>query len=216
MKRLGLSIQTVKAIFISHEHTDHIKGVPVIAKKYNLPVYITKATLMEGRLCLEEPLVKEFRAFEPVHVGSLAITAFPKQHDASEPHSFIVSGSGVNIGVFTDIGVACEHVAYHFRQCHAAFLEANYDEQLLSQGSYPYFLKKRITGEKGHLSNTQALELFTSCKPAFMSHLFLSHLSKDNNCPHLVKELFDKHANGTEIIVASRFEETAVYHITSS
>src|SRR5690606_31940067 len=100
-----------------------------------------------------------------------------------------------------------------FRQCHAAFLETNYDETMLQNSPYPYFLKKRITGGMGHLSNTQALELFNTHRPSFMSHLLLSHLSRENNCPKLVEELFRKHASGVEIIVASRYEETPVFRI---
>jgi hypothetical protein len=84
---------------------------------------------------------------------------------------------------------------------------------MLEEGSYPYHLKKRICGGKGHLSNKQALELFRAHKPKFMSHLFLSHLSQNNNCPHLVQQLFSQHANGVKIIVAPRSGETAVYHI---
>jgi len=213
MRRLGLSMQQVKAIFVSHEHTDHIRGIPVIAKKYRLPVYITHATLHSGGISLRDEQVVSFSAYAPVQVGGLTITAFPKHHDASEPHSFIVSNGQVNIGVFTDIGAPCEHVIQHFQQCHAAFLEANYDEQLLENGRYPYYLKKRIRGGKGHLSNPQALDLFKTYRPPFMSHLLLSHLSAENNHPDLVQSLFDAHANGIEIIVASRFQETAVYAI---
>ena len=216
MYRLGLSMQAVKAIFISHEHTDHIKGLPVIAKKYQLPVYITSDTLQHGGLALAEDLVVSFKAYEPVQIGAFSITPFPKFHDASDPHSFTVECNGIRIGVFTDIGAPCEHLVRHFQQCHAAFLETNYDETMLEQGRYPWFLKNRIRGGKGHLSNTQALELFTAHRPSFMSHLFLSHLSKDNNCPELVHELFTRHANGTTIVVASRFVETAVYSIGSA
>ncbi len=214
MRRLGLSMQQVKAIFISHEHSDHIRGVAVLAKKYQLPVYITAGTLLHGGLILHEHLVTAFRAYEPVYIGGLAVTAFPKEHDAAEPHSFIITGNTINIGVFTDIGISCEHVIRHFQQCHAAFLEANYDEVMLEQGRYPYYLKNRIRGGKGHLSNTQALELFKTHRPAFMSHLLLSHLSQDNNNPSLVQELFDQHANGIKIVVASRMQETAVYQIS--
>jgi phosphoribosyl 1,2-cyclic phosphodiesterase len=215
MSRLGLTMTKVKAIFISHEHIDHIRGVTVLAKKYRLPVYITNSTLTHGGLVLDEQLVMSFNAYEPVQVGALSITAFPKHHDASEPHSFIVAGNTVTIGVFTDIGAPCEHVIHHFQQCHAAFLEANYDEEMLDKGRYPFYLKKRIRGGKGHLSNAQALEIFNNYRPVFMSHLLLSHLSRDNNSPALVQDLFDQHANGTEIIVASRFQETAVYRIVS-
>lgn len=213
MLRLGLTMQKVKAIFVSHEHTDHIKGIMVLAKKYQLPVYITTDTLISGALILEEHLIKPFTGYTPITIGSLTITAFPKFHDAAEPHSFIVSNKQITVGIFTDIGVTCEHLIHHFRQCHAAFLEANYDEQMLASGKYPYYLKKRITGGHGHLSNKQALALFTQHKPAYMSHLFLAHLSKENNCPKLVEELFAEHAGDTKIIIASRYEETPLYYI---
>jgi phosphoribosyl 1,2-cyclic phosphodiesterase len=215
MQRLGLYMETVKAIFVSHEHADHIKGVPVLAHKYNLPVYITDATRHHGGLSLPQPSIS-FRAYEPVQIGALSITAFPKFHDAAEPHSFVVTGNNTRIGVFTDIGAPCTHVINHFKQCHAAFLEANYDEAMLEQGAYPYHLKRRIRGGHGHLSNTQALDLFRKYKPHFMSHLLLAHLSKDNNCPNLVQQLFAQHANGTRIIVASRFAESALYQISPS
>jgi len=213
MKRLGLSMHQVRAIFVSHEHTDHIRGIPVIARKYRLPVYITAATLHSGGLQLNAQQVISFSAYAPVQVGSLTVTAFPKFHDASEPHSFIVNCGDINIGVFTDIGAPCEHVIRHFQQCHAAFLESNYDEQMLEQGRYPYFLKNRIRGGQGHLSNRQALELFKAHRPSFMSHLLLSHLSQENNSPDLVQALFNEHADGTEIVVATRFAETAVYQV---
>lgn len=213
MLRLGLSMQNVKAIFISHEHSDHIRGLTILSKKYQLPVYITPATMQYGRLFLEDHLVTTFRGYEPVQIGDLSITAFPKFHDAAEPHSFVVSGNHVSIGVFTDIGAPCKHLIGHFKQCHAAFLEANYDEQMLAQGSYPYHLKRRITGGRGHLSNKQALELFTAHRPEFMSLLLLSHLSKDNNCPDVARNMFLPHAGKTQVFVASRYEETPVYAI---
>ncbi|MCC9138320.1 MBL fold metallo-hydrolase [Pontibacter silvestris] len=214
MKRLGLSMDKVKAIFISHEHSDHIRGVPVLARKYQLPVFITPHTLQNSKLLFENFSVEPFQAFEPVQIGSLTVTAFPKQHDAADPHSFVVAYNDIKVGVFTDIGAPCENVIQYFQQCHAVFLEANYDEDLLDRGHYPYYLKSRIRGGRGHLSNRQALALFAAYKPSFMSHVLLSHLSKDNNCPELVKELFTTHADGTEVIVASRFEETLVFNIS--
>jgi phosphoribosyl 1,2-cyclic phosphodiesterase len=213
MKRLALNIQKVKAVFISHEHTDHISGLQVLSKKYKLPVYITHTTHGYGRLKLQKELVTSFTTHHPVIIGDLSITAFPKFHDAADPYSFVISCKQVKVGVFTDIGTPCENVVHHFKQCHAAFLEANYCDNMLENGRYPHFLKSRIRSNKGHLSNKQALELFTLHRPSFMSHLFLSHLSKNNNCPDLVQQLFNKHAAGVKMIIASRYRETPVYHI---
>lgn len=216
MFRLGLSMNIIKAIFISHEHADHIRGVVVLARKYRLPVYITPSTLKNSPISLEEDLVRPFKAHQPIKIGNLSVTAFLKFHDASEPHSFIVEGNGIKIGVFTDIGTPCKQLIHYFKQCHAAFLEANYDKDMLENGRYPFSLKKRISGGEGHLSNQQALDLFIAHKPVFMSHLILSHLSKDNNRPALVHDLFLKHAMKINIIVASRYEETAVYTIMNN
>lgn len=216
MARLGLPMHRIRAIFVSHEHADHINGIPVLAKKYRLPVYITAGTFSNSGLRLDAQLIRPFRAGETITIGELAVTAFSKLHDAAEPHSFIVAVGDLRIGVFTDIGEPCDEVIRHFRQCRAAFLEANYDEKMLEEGRYPVYLKRRISGTQGHLSNTQALELFRTHKPPFMSHLLLSHLSKENNHPELARELFLPYAGGTEIIVASRYQETAVYHIVEA
>ena len=213
MRHCGLSPDKVKAIFISHEHGDHIRGLDVLSRKYRLPVYISGNTLSHSRLRLDNQLVQPLNGLRPVEIGGLSITAFPKHHDAADPHSFIVTGNNVCIGVFTDIGVVCEQLVRHFKMCHAAFLEANYDETMLERGSYPYHLKRRISGGKGHLSNTQALELFNAHRPQFMSHVLLSHLSKDNNSPELVAELFNTHAGPTEVVIAGRFAATAVYEV---
>lgn len=214
MKHLGLIIEKVKAVFISHEHSDHINGLESLVKKYRFPVYITPATIRSGGLQLEENLLKIFSAHEPVFIGSLTVTAFPKFHDAADPFSFIVSANQVFVGIFTDIGRPCKHVIHYFKKCHAAFLEANYDDKMLQEGNYPFHLKNRIRGGKGHLSNQQALQLFISHRPDFMSHILLSHLSENNNCAELVKNLFAEHAQNVKVIIASRYQETEVFHIT--
>ena len=212
MNRLGLQMTKVKAIFVTHEHIDHVRGLAGLADKYGMPVYVTDAT-RKGCYHLRPESAFLFEAHIPVNIGSLSITGFPKFHDAADPHSFNITCNGITIGVFTDIGVTCKQLISYFKKCHAAFLEANYDEEMLSNGAYPHFLKNRITGGVGHLSNTQALDLFTKHKPAFMSHLYLAHLSKDNNCPKLVQELFEKNAGATRVMVASRYEEMEVLHV---
>lgn len=215
MMRLNLSMQKVKAIFISHEHTDHVKGLSVLANKYKLPVFITDKTKL-GCSNLEKINTQAFTAYLPVQIGDLSITAFPKFHDAVDPHSFIVEGNQVTIGVFTDIGKNCERVEYHFKKCDAVFLEANYDADMLEKGNYPFFLKNRISSGHGHLSNHEALDLFVKHRSDQLQYLLLSHLSKDNNHPDLVKNLFETNTKNTSIIVASRYQETPVYAVSSS
>jgi len=214
MQKLGLSMKTVKAIFISHEHGDHIKGVSTLANKYNLPVYITTKTAKYGPRLISH-ISKTFKANETVAIGDLLVNPFLKSHDAADPHSFTISYQGITVGVFTDIGNVCEETIRHFKLCHAVFLEANYDAVMLEQGKYPLHLKNRIRGGEGHLSNKEALDLFIEHRSPFLSHLLLSHLSKENNSPEMVAALFNEHANGTQITVASRYEATPVFTITS-
>ena len=216
MKDLGLDAAKLKAVFITHEHTDHISGLPGLVKKYRLPVYITPATYRATGFLLNQEMIHSFVAFEPVQVGSLSITAFPKWHDAADPHSIVISCAGITAGVFTDIGEPCKNVIGYFKQCHAVFLETNYDEAMLANGRYPVFLRNRISGRQGHLSNVQALQLFMNHRPSFMTHVLLSHLSKENNHPALVEALFNQHAKAVAIVHAPRDKATAVYHISST
>jgi phosphoribosyl 1,2-cyclic phosphodiesterase len=216
MDRLGLAINKVKAIFISHEHSDHIKGLAVFAKKHKLPVYISTATLKSSRLVLDENNTFPLNHLQNIQIGGLKISAFSKFHDAADPYSFTVECKNVRVGVFTDIGSVCDRLITHFKNCHAAFLEANYDTEMLENGRYPYFLKRRIMSGHGHLSNAQALELFTNHKASYLSHLLLSHLSKDNNDPELVEKLFNSVAGDTFVKVASRYEESEVYYVSNN
>jgi phosphoribosyl 1,2-cyclic phosphodiesterase len=215
MKQLGLHMKTVKAIFVSHEHGDHIKGVSTLANKYSLPVYITAKTAKHGPRLISH-LSKTFAANKPIAIGDLFINPFLKSHDAADPHSFTITYNDITVGVFTDIGNVCEEVIRHFKLCHAVFLEANYDAAMLENGKYPLHLKNRIRSGLGHLSNKEALDLFTTHRSPALSHLLLSHLSKENNSPDMLEEIFSEHANGTNIIIASRYQATPVYSIAAN
>jgi phosphoribosyl 1,2-cyclic phosphodiesterase len=213
MKKLGLNPSKVRAVFVSHEHSDHIRGVEMISKKWTIPVFINSETYKFSRLSLDKDLRRDFQPHSEITIGNLSVTAFPKFHDAADPCSFIITHNDTTVGVFTDIGKVCPELTKHFRLCDAAFLESNYDEKMLEEGNYPWHLKKRIRGGNGHLSNSEALEFYLEHKPAHLSHLLLSHLSKNNNCPELVQKMFEEHAGNTKIIVASRYEESMVYQV---
>lgn len=220
MKQMGLSLQKVRAIFISHEHTDHIRGLSTVANKYKIPIYITPETAKGGPKLIRH-LSNSFTENQPIYVGrqnsadnQIMVTPFRKEHDAADPHSFVVSYQGIHIGVITDIGIACDRVSHYFQQCHAAFLESNYDEVMLRNGRYSQPLKDRITNGQGHISNRQALELFRNYRPRNMSHLLLSHLSNENNHPDLALQSFLPHANETEVLIASRYGPSPVITIS--
>lgn len=214
MKRLELSMKKVKAVFITHEHNDHINGLHRLVKRHRVPVYVTHATRRNALLAWTESVGLHFQAYEPIALGGLTVTALPKFHDANDPYSFVVEHNGIRVGVFTDMGRVCDHLIRAFKTCHAAILESNYDEHMLETGGYPLPLKDRIRGGFGHISNKQALQLFLEHRPPFMSHLFLGHLSKNNNRPELVEELFRPVAGNTRVSIASRYQESDVFHIS--
>lgn len=213
LKRQALSIRKIKAIFVTHEHADHVGGLRKLAKRHNLPVYMTHDTRKETRIELRDIQVRHFTPHEEITIGNIKVTPFPIQHDAGDPHGFVVSHADTTVGVFTDLGTVHQTHHRYFQRCHAVFLEANYDEVMLENGSYTQQLKDRIRSDHGHLSNLQALEFFMTSRSPFLSHLFLSHLSENNNSPDIVRQLFSDVAGETEIIIASRHNESGVFHI---
>lgn len=214
MKNLGLNIHLVKGLFISHEHSDHIKGVETLIKKYNIPLYISRQTYLNSGLEINEDNLYHFNHSETIAVSGLKLHAFSKIHDAHDPYSFHVEDDEVRVGIFTDIGFCCDNVVNSFRGCHAAFLESNYDEEMLINGAYPYFLKQRISGGRGHLSNREAFHLFTEHRHEGMTHLILAHLSHNNNNPEIVERLFKSNCGHVKIHVASRHEASPVFEIS--
>ena len=123
MNNLQLSMSQVRALFISHEHTDHITGAARLSKQYRIPVYIMPHALKNAEMRIEPELVHTISANEKTIVGSMTVTPFTKHHDAADPVSFVVEHDGIKAGVFTDIGRVCKTVIHYFRQCHACFLE---------------------------------------------------------------------------------------------
>jgi phosphoribosyl 1,2-cyclic phosphodiesterase len=139
MTSKGLHPQKVKAVFISHEHSDHMRGARVLARRMNLPVWLTAKTYYAAYKNMQPANPRFFTPGAPVQAGEFTIHPFLKNHDAAEPCSFRIEYAGKNVGVFTDIGDPCDNVTSHLGMCDALFLETNYDEQMLREGPYPYF-----------------------------------------------------------------------------
>lgn len=204
IKEKNLNPQKIKGVFISHEHSDHVRGARVLAKKLNCPVYITAKTYNALSKNMRPPWPKFFKPDTSITIGEFAIFPFLKNHDASEPCSFRISHQGKNIGVFTDIGEPCSNVIHNLAMCDVAFVESNYDENMLQEGSYPYLLKKRIASSKGHLSNLQSFRLLHENAGNRMKCVFLSHLSAENNTPRLALEAHQLLMSKFEIKLTSR------------
>ncbi|MBD1427484.1 MBL fold metallo-hydrolase [Sphingobacterium arenae] len=211
MANVGVDPAAIKAIFITHEHTDHIRGLAVFCKRYQIPVYMTAGSYRGSRLQLPQNLTHIIRRDEYVEIGSLKICGVPKYHDAQEPCSFLVSNGKINIAVLTDIGRICDNVKQVIRQADILLLEANYDEELLDTGSYPFFLKNRIRNGWGHLSNRMALETVLEYRTSRLRHLILGHLSGQNNKVELVRQMFAPHCQQMKLSIATRYEETKLF-----
>lgn len=209
----ALDPKKIRALFITHEHGDHVRGARVTGKKLDIPIYMTKGTY-DSAFRTWKPI--SYIAIEnniPVEVGSFRIYPILKSHDASEPTSFRIEHEGYNIGVFTDIGSPCDNVKNHLRQCHALFLETNYDLQLLKEGPYPYHLKARIDSTVGHLSNVQAFELLSEHAHPQLQCVFLSHLSAENNRPELAAREFKSLESRFQVKLTDRYAAGELYRL---
>ena len=188
LSELSLSLSDISAIFVTHEHVDHIAAIRTILKKYDIPVYATQGTI-EGIRNTDKKLEMADKQFIPVVVdkavvvGDMIVNPMTISHDALEPCGYRVYCGDKKIGIATDLGCFDEYTISALSGCDALLLEANHDVRMLQTGPYPYRLKHRILGDKGHLSNEKSGELLCSLLNEKMKGIFLGHLSKENNMP---------------------------------
>lgn len=193
LEKLGVKPEELDGIFITHEHADHINGLGVMARKYHIPVYGTKGTLeaircssMAGKI--EECLFYELKADQKVTVKDLTVNPMKISHDAAEPVAYRISHGKQRLGIITDLGCYNDYTVECLRGMNALLIEANHDANMLQVGPYPYYLKRRIAGDRGHLSNELSGQLLCRLLNDGLQTIVLGHLSKENNLPELAYE----------------------------
>jgi phosphoribosyl 1,2-cyclic phosphodiesterase len=189
MHLAGMNAAELHGVVVTHEHTDHVRGVGVLSRRYDLPVHLTRGTLEnlpQQVGALARPQL--FRDGHTFNIGDLLVTPFAISHDASDPVGLIVENDGCRLGICTDLGVATQLVRQRLAGCHGLVLEANHDVDLLLNGPYPWDLKQRIRSRHGHLSNTDSCELLKELLHDGLQAVVLAHLSETNNRPELVLE----------------------------
>ena len=190
LQRLNLTPENIDGIVVTHEHDDHVGGVPRFARKHDIPVYLTHGTLMAtGVTRFEGVVVHIIDSHAALPVGDVQLRPFPVPHDAREPAQFVFSDGDKSLGVLTDTGVSTSHIEAMLSAVDALVLECNHDLDLLMNSAYPYPLKQRIAGRLGHLDNRTAASLLRALPKAMgrLQHVIAAHLSKQNNTPALAQ-----------------------------
>ena len=199
LERIGSSPLAIDAIFITHEHIDHINGVRVFASKYNIPVYATRGTLegMDEAGVFSSPVEAFVIPEKGIEANGMFVRPFRTSHDSNEPCGYtVVTPDGKRISIATDMGMVTEDAAENIRGSELVLLESNHDIGMLKMGSYPYFLKQRILSDTGHLNNDDSADFAGYLLENGTSKFVLGHLSKENNLPSLAyqtaKNVFDE------------------------
>ena len=193
MNTYDYTTSDMDGVLITHEHSDHIQGLGVVARKYGLPIYATKGTadaiLQSSSVGKIDPsLFHVIEAGKTFFIGNLAICPMSISHDAAAPVAYLVSDGRHRVGIVTDLGYYDADIVSHMEGLDALLLEANHDIHMLQVGAYPYPLKQRILGERGHLSNETSGQLLGQILHDGMQHILLGHLSKENNYDELAYE----------------------------
>lgn len=203
LAQAGLADDDINALFITHEHSDHIGCARQFARRYRVPVWMSRGTY-EGIGSPDfDGLLNTARDGESIDLGDLQIMPFTVPHDAREPLQLTCTDGAAKLGILTDLGHATTHLLAHLAHCDALLLESNHDSELLAQSTYPPFLKRRVGGMYGHLSNIAAGAIARSLLHGGLKHLVAAHLSVQNNRPELARQaLSDGLGRTTELVIA--------------
>lgn len=193
MNEIGLKTAEMDGILITHEHSDHISGLGVLARKYGIPIYATRGTIeavlnMKSLGTIDRELFCEIEPEQDFIIGDVTVSPVAVSHDAAEPTAYIMRQNGRSVGVITDLGKYDQHTIESLQGLDILLLEANHDIHMLQVGNYPYYLKQRILGDRGHLSNELSGQLLGQVLHDRFKAVMLGHLSKENNYEKLAYE----------------------------
>jgi phosphoribosyl 1,2-cyclic phosphodiesterase len=197
LARLGKSADELTAVLVTHEHSDHINGVGVLARKYGLPVWATTGTLYTDSKAARERItdrlgkgvdIRPICSHTAFSVGDIEVQPFPVPHDAREPSQFSFGNGDKRLGLLTDVGSYTPHIEEQLSGCDALMLECNHDKLMLENGEYPQSLKQRVGGDLGHLSNAQAADILNRLDTSKLNCLVAAHLSEKHNLPTIAQQ----------------------------
>lgn len=204
LQRAGLGLDAIDAVFVTHEHGDHVGCAATLSRRQDIDVWMSRGTWR----AIGEPDLGERLRFardeQTLQIGDLALTPYTVPHDAAEPLQLRCSDGAAHLGVLTDAGSITPHLLAHLRDCDALLLECNHDAQMLAASAYPASLKARIGGRFGHLSNDAAAAILAQCMHSGVRHLVAAHLSEQNNRPELARQALAAACGGNaeDIVVA--------------
>lgn len=209
LARLGLEANRLAGILVTHEHSDHIGGVFKLARRHRIPVWLSHGT-WEGA-AHDDALGVELnfcRDGDPVCIGDLSVTPYTVPHDAREPLQYQISDGRKKLGVLTDVGQSTPHLLTALSACDALMLEFNHDSEMLARSAYPAWLKARISGPLGHLSNSHSAEILDRIDKSRLCKLVAAHLSQKNNTPELARMAIDSviGGQGIDVFIAQQDE----------
>ena len=186
LKSRGLNPKEIKAILVTHEHSDHIQAVGVLSRQLRLPVYVNHKIKNTPSLAKAVHEIRTFNSGSAFQINNLMVHPFTVSHDAVDPVGFAIGQNGKRIGLATDLGTVTPPVMENLKDCHLLIIEANHDPDMLVNGPYPWPLKQRIQSSSGHLSNRQSKNLLSELQHRHLQHVILAHLSEINNAPQKV------------------------------